>query len=434
MTQIEEKEKILISLKKYLLVTIILAVIIRLLIMIATQSWEFEGKGRYGHRAGEIGSAIASGQGYSWPENSSYVPDDAIKRTSWEAPVYPLLFAAVFKMFGIYSNTAAIVLILFQIFLAAIACILVSIIGRRIFNPWIGLLAALIFALYPPGLHYSIQKIQTTYLIAVLLLFFIIQLINAAEAPSVKKIVLTGFTFGIAILTDPTLIAFFPFAIAWLYIKGKNTRKNRIIHITIILLAACVTISPWQIRNYSVFGEFILIKSNFSRELFMGNYGGDYSNDSSKAEEENYMATLNEGQRSRLYSKKALSYIMRDPGRLVYLTLTRFIHYWTATTSKSMHLAETSDIKEQLVGFSYLIMLLFGIAGLVLTRLRGKEVQLLILAIVSLPTPYYLTWFARFRYRFPVESIMIIFASYSAFQLLQLLWRYKASKKLSSII
>ena len=109
-----EKKTISISAKTYLLWIIIFAVIVRILLMIILQSWEFDGQRRYGHRAGEIGSALASGQGFSWPEDSTYVLDDTIKRTSWEAPVYPIIFAVTFKLFGIYSKFSALVLIFFK--------------------------------------------------------------------------------------------------------------------------------------------------------------------------------------------------------------------------------------------------------------------------------------------------------------------------------
>ena len=109
-----KKNTISMPTQKYLLWIILIAVIVRIFLMIILQSWEFNGE-RYGHRAGEIGYALASGQGFSWPEDSTYVPENAIKKTSWEAPVYPLIFAAVFKVFGIYSHTSAVILILFQI-------------------------------------------------------------------------------------------------------------------------------------------------------------------------------------------------------------------------------------------------------------------------------------------------------------------------------
>ena len=388
--------------------------------MIVLQSWEFDGEKRYGHRAGEIASEIASGRGFSWAGDSNYVPDDSIKKTSWEAPVYPFIIAAVFKVFGIYSNTSAVILILFQIILSALCCLLIYLVGKHIFNEWTGLAGSLIFALYPAGIHFSIQKIQTTYLIVVLLLLFILQTYELLKTPTIKECILTGVTVGIAVLTDPTLIGFFLFILIWLLFKGQVGFQSRMIRVAVILMAVAIINLPWQIRNYSEFGEFFLIKSNFSRELFMGNFG----NQASIVAERKHMTQLNEGQRNRLYTKKAIDSISNNPGLLVNKVIKRFIAYWTASTKKDIHKGAKIGTRDRIVGLSYLVVLIFGMAGVMLALIKHRKIQVLLLAVALLPIPYYLTWFARFRYRFPIETLMIVFASYT----LYCLWDYFNSR------
>jgi len=380
--------------------------------MLLLQNWESDENRRFGFRDGEIGSALAAGQGFSWPNNSRYNPDKQSEPTAWQPPVYPLIIAGAFKAFGIYSTASKVALMIIQIIISALGCVLLFLIGRQVFNVWVGLLAALMLALYPSALHLTIQKISSSNLLMVLLLLSIFQFLKLAEAPTLKKGILAGVTFGIAVLTDPTISVFFPFVLVWLFLRGRAEGKSRIMSVALVFLAMCVTISPWQIRNYSVFGRFFLIKSNFSRELFMGNYG----NNASLSTERKYRAGLDEGQRSSFYLKKALESVANNPMRLIRRTSMRFVHYWTLTPFFRLNREKTNWIKEQVAGISYLFILILGIVGLFLSRLRSRQVQLLVIAILSLPVPYYLTWFTHFRYRFPVVPILMIFAAYAIYR------------------
>src|SRR5882672_4190589 len=59
----------------------------------------------FGWEMGRIGAALASGRGFSDPFGPPTGP------TAWEPPLYPYLVAGVFKVFGIYSQGSAFVLL-----------------------------------------------------------------------------------------------------------------------------------------------------------------------------------------------------------------------------------------------------------------------------------------------------------------------------------
>ena len=412
--------------KKWILLIIIVAFSFRILCMFALQSWQFENNRAFAYEAGEIGSAIASGLGFYWPENSTYNFGKPPEPTSWEAPIYPLIIGGVFKVFGTFSSVSAVVLMVLQTLTSAINCVLLFLIGRRIFNEGVGLLAVLIFTFYPSDIHFSVMKIGSTNLYVTLIILFILQLFDLADTPNIKKGIFAGFSFGLALLIFPAVISFLPFALGWLFLRGQAERKMLMINVALLFLAVCVTILPWQIRNYSVFGRFIFIKSNLSRELFIGNYGSKEI----IALEHQTNITLDEGQRTKLYTKKTMDSILNNPLRLVRRTYKRFVRFWTVTPRKGGPRSKISGIKDQVAGIPYLIVLILGIAGLFLSKLKAKEVQLLVMAILSLPIPFYLTWFTRFRYRFPVEIIMIVFASYALFRFMML---FKAKRHIVTL-
>src|SRR5579875_1936578 len=56
----------------------------------------------FGYEAGRIARSLVTGHGYGNPFNGFSGP------TAWLPPLYPLLLALCFKMFGVYSRGAAL--------------------------------------------------------------------------------------------------------------------------------------------------------------------------------------------------------------------------------------------------------------------------------------------------------------------------------------
>jgi hypothetical protein len=136
-----------------------------------------------------------------------------------------------------------------------------------------------------------------------------------------------------------------------------------------------------------------------------------------KADETDY---FHESQKMSHYKRLSLELLLAHPEVLIRKTRGRFIKFWTKTPRKGKHYQPIKTIEDFAVGISYVFILTMGIAGLCLGLMKGSNVLLPALAILTLPVPYYLTIFTRFRYRYPVEPILIIFASYAIYRLLKL--------------
>ncbi len=220
---------------KILAVILLLALTVRLGGMITIQTWKFPYERAFGYEAGEIAYALATGQGYAWPKTWRAVGTqghmfkrDAPVPTSWEAPIYPFIIAAAFWLFEPYSAGAAVAIELFQVFISLLACLMIFLLGNRIFNVWSGLIAALILAIYPQAVHFSIQKVSHVTLLVLLALLIIFQLLRLVEAPSLRGSVLLGFLFGVSALTNPTILAFLPFAVGWYFLTGLSDWTGRL--------------------------------------------------------------------------------------------------------------------------------------------------------------------------------------------------------------
>src|SRR5580698_2690236 len=87
---------------------VVIALAVRLGYIVVAHTYKFktvEDNFDFGWEMGRIGRALALGAGFSNPFHGETGP------TAWEPPLYPFLIAGVFRGFGIYSRTSALVLL-----------------------------------------------------------------------------------------------------------------------------------------------------------------------------------------------------------------------------------------------------------------------------------------------------------------------------------
>ena len=291
------------------------------------------------------------------------------------------------------------------------------ILGKRLYNAQAGLIAAFLFAVYPPAIHFAVQKIWSTNLFALAVLSVVSILLRLADYPKVRSGIYLGLLLAFTALVDPVIIGVYPFAFVWLYLKAAGSRRTVIKMIAAAMLALFLGLSPWLVRNYLVFGQFVFIKSNFGNELYLGNREGTTGSDKDykdadwemshlPAAEQEYLRLSDEVARNSFLLHKAVTFIVEDPLSFVQRTMHRFMRYWTSIKSARSR-------EDKIVHAAYLTVLTLAVIGLGLSNMRRYDVQLVLLFLLLLPVPYYLAHISFFRYRFPTDSILIIFAGYS---------------------
>ena len=145
----------------------------------------------------------------------------------------------------------------------------------------------------------------------------------------------------------------------------------------------------------------------------LGNYRGNL-----EVSERKQLQTAGENERSEIYKQAFFKSVIKDPRRLIKKTYKRAKLFWTATPRMGGPMKpKKGSLSEQMSGIYYIFLLTSGLIGLCLTVTKNRGAQLLALSILSLPFPYYLTWFSRFRYRFPVEVILVILSSFTLWYL-----------------
>ena len=132
----------------------------------------------FGWEMGRVARSIAQGHGFSSPYEGNTGP------TAWEPPLYPYLMAGVFKLFGIYSQRSAWVLLSINSLFATLTCIPIYWIAHRTFGERVAIWSAYAWGLNPYVWYWSIHWIwDTTFTPLLLACIFLLALELGYVAP-----------------------------------------------------------------------------------------------------------------------------------------------------------------------------------------------------------------------------------------------------------
>ena len=175
----------------------------------------------FGWEMGRIGRALAQGEGFSSP---FVTPTGS---TAWEPPLYPFLIAAVFEVFGIYSRASALVLLTLNSVFSALTCVPIFLIGRRCFSEKVAVWTAWTWALLPPIVFWCTRWVWETSLAALLLALIFWLTLTMEKADDLKPWLGFGLLWGLAALTNPSLLSFLPASGLWAWwrrvVRGRRS-------------------------------------------------------------------------------------------------------------------------------------------------------------------------------------------------------------------
>ncbi|MBN1593846.1 MAG: glycosyltransferase family 39 protein [Candidatus Coatesbacteria bacterium] len=187
-------------------------------------------------------------------------------------PLYPVLLAAIYSIFGERYRVVFLVHCLFDV----LTMLAVFAIGRRLFGSInVALIATGLMALYPPFFQQNIV-IMTEGLNMLLTTLYLWAAIEAISEPRIWRFIVTGLLLGAAALTRPEAFYFaVPLSIVMLAVllAQKVQLKRAILMPVLMLLMMLVADSPWLIRNAVVFDRFFpgttLVGTNVMEGLYI---------------------------------------------------------------------------------------------------------------------------------------------------------------------
>jgi 4-amino-4-deoxy-L-arabinose transferase-like glycosyltransferase len=392
---------------KPLSVVFLSALLVRVAVMLVLQSWEFKSNWEFGWELAELGQSLVKGNGFTRIRSDGQLSMAAFP------PVYPIILAVFFSIFGTYSRAAAVGVFMFQSVCAGVIAVLLAVIGTRLWNAKIGVIAALIWAIYPTSIFYSVIHVWYCELAAMLLFLAVAIAVAAQSPPSLSRAALFGTLSGVIILTDPTLSIYLAMLLLWMLIRQGAKLPGLVVLLLTGGLAVGAVLSPWAIHNWLVLGSPRIVKSNFGEALYLGNNPVAEAG-SPKAErleayttldekELNYYRNQSELVADRYFMGKALEWIQDHPFRFAQLTAKRIYYFWLPSPGLG---------RKSWLRFAYFGPLLaLALYGLWIGGRHFWQLTPIWLFMLIYPLPYYLTHVAAGRYSYPVEPFVVLLAA-----------------------
>jgi hypothetical protein len=191
--------------------------------------------------------------------------------SSVQSPPYPFLLAVLFKTFGPESNGAYIAAMVINSLAGALTVWVTYLMVRAFRGSQItALIAAALVAIWPSQV-YTATHVQAISLItlSIVAMFYFFQLgVSSGKAAPWIGYSVVGC---IAALTEPVLLPVLAFSGLFILFWRSLTLEQRIRNAAILLAAAILIIAPWTIRNHTVHGQWIPIKSTFWVNVWKGN-------------------------------------------------------------------------------------------------------------------------------------------------------------------
>jgi Dolichyl-phosphate-mannose-protein mannosyltransferase len=374
----------------------------------------------FGQESGSIARSIAIGKGFSSPFGGDTGP------TAWIAPLYPYLLAFIFKLWGVFSQTSAIVILCVNSVFDALACIYIVRIGEKTLGRAAGWTAALVWASGFIFARWATTWVWDTSLSALLLVMAVDQTIDLVRPrdKSMKSWLYYALTWAVIALSNPSLLAVLPVCAVWIIAK-QGIRSRQFWRNAVLASAVfCALITPWLIRNRIVFHRWVFIRSNAGFEFSLGNYPGSnglgWFGRHPSQNKWQWALYKQQGELAYIAGKqtKAVAWVKQDPAAFLHLSAKRFYDFWYGTLL-------AYDPSDAWRPWMYNWLSLATIPGLWLAIRRGVRQSLLLASIVAFtPLPYYFT-FTGPRYRHAVEPLMLIATTYVVLAAMEPLQRWR---------
>ena len=339
-------------------------------------------------------------------------------------PLYPYTLGIVFKIFGYNLFMARLI----EVTIASLSCVFLYFIAKDIFNKRVGIIAAIIAALYAPFIFYSGILVPTVFTVFFYLASLLI-FIKALRIHSKRWFFLFGIIAGLAVMTRASMLLFLPLALAWVMIVSADKEKA-LVNVALAAIGLLLVMTPLLVRNYIVSRDIVFLTSHAGMNLYIGNNEeadgrfkapfwvrsniAGLQTDAKTIAQKELGRDLKDSEVSKYYASKAASFIKKNPGpflKLLWQKLTLFIN---KQEIYDVACYEVYRDKIPILGFPFITFLFVGIlaiAGMLIALKNWRKVMPLYLFVITY-TLSILLYFVSSRYRVPFAMVMVIFAGF----------------------
>jgi hypothetical protein len=372
---------------------------------------EAVGVAPFAHETGSIAYALATGKGFSSPFRQETGP------TAWLTPVYPLLVAGIFLVFGVFTAKSFFAVVFLNSIFSSAACIPVYSAGKKIGGLGVASGAAWLWALFPNAVMMPFEWVWDTTLAALLGATILWATVELADAPSCarnRNWCLYGLLWGSTLMTNPSLATLLPVLLAWAVYRASSKAKLSLRQPALAIGIAVLCCVPWTVRNYLVFHKFVPLRSNFPLELYIGN-NNNYATRQfvwppKITREREILRYLHLGETAFMEEegRKAKEFIMAHPGIAVRLMGDKFVAFWTGF-AEPVQIFKNADSRlvQALILCNGLTAFGTLLGTVAVSGKRGPYTIPVIAYPLVFPWLYYITH-PNLRYRHPIDPVNLL--------------------------
>ncbi len=344
----------------------------------------------------------------------------------FRAPLYPLFLGLVYSLFGHDFIAPRLI----QAILGSGSCVLIYLIGVRLFNTRTGLIAALMMAMYGTLIYFDNELLIPVLFIFLILVFF--QFFLMALDQGRHRILFSaacGLCLGLAAITRPNILVILP-ALIWavLPISKINFPRRALL---VLLLTALIPVFIVTGYNFIIGDDAVFIASQGGVNFYIGNnelsdgrtaivpgtradwWGGRF--DTIKLAEEVAGHKLKDSEVSNYWFSRGVEFIRSNPGAWFNLTMRKVGMFWTGAeignNSSINYLMSYAPIMNWL-WFGFGLIAPLGLAGFVIAFKQRRHLALLPGIFIVLYMAGIVIFFVCARFRMPVIPWLILFAAY----------------------
>ncbi|MFK8113017.1 MAG: glycosyltransferase family 39 protein [Rubripirellula sp.] len=184
---------------------------------------------------------------------------------AYRTPIYPWFLAIIRLIFGSYALMATVVI---QGFLSFATIVIAGKIAARVTKLPSAFSLTLLAALPAVSALTFSAAVLTETLFVFLLMLNVLAVLDAVKHETTGRSVWAGITFAVTLLTRPIVLLLWPAHILFvLFVHWRRRARigkdsphrvklgKRLMHLGAAALAIAIVISPWLMRNQSLFGK-----------------------------------------------------------------------------------------------------------------------------------------------------------------------------------
>jgi len=363
-------------------------------------------------------------------------------------PLYPYFLAVLYGTLGRDLYLVRVI----QTIIGSLSCVLIYLIGKKIFNPVVGVLAGLAAALYGMFVFYDATILMET-LVVFLDLLAVVLLLYAVERKNKRIWFLAGFVLGLSALGRGTILLFVPLVFFWFILNEKKERKTILRNFAVFCTGVLLVLAVCTLRNFVVTGDFVVISSNWGVNFYQGTNEfatGKISSPLPNVDSPQVMVAelgkhaenvtgknLTESEVARFWFLKGVEYVRKNPLDYAKLELRKFLLFWNwyeiPSNTNYYFFSRFSGLLQSGFLLMFGIIAPLGLLGILLSAEQLRKTSILIFMIVSAVLSV-LIFFVDSRYRLPAVAFLMIFAAYALHWFFDSLKSKKYKKILISLV